>query len=394
MRGTGFATGSGDAPSRGSARRPDDDAPEATLRDTETRRYSFRARVLATAASILIALLLAEGAMRARQRIKYGTMSPAVHEAVIDDVSGLPIPVPGSDTGRIRIDSRGFRNDELEVPKPPGRIRLAFLGASTTFCAEASGNAATWPHLVCARLREAFPGADFDYVNAGIPGYSVELSQRNLEQRVRPLEPDVIVFYEATNDMSRDTRVLAEEAGIFSGSLDEPSWLAEMSVLWNWIEKNAKVRARMAGALEEEGNLRFDADTIALGFRDRLEQLLRSAKEVASVVAVPTFCWHVREDQPRERQVAACNTARYYMPWMSIDGMLRAERAYNRAIREAVAAAGVLLLDGEDEIPGDFDHFTDSVHFSDAGCRAMAERVSKRLIALPEIRALVDRKRS
>lgn len=362
------------------------------LRETKTRRYRFRTRILAVLASTLITLLLAEGAMRVRQRIKYGTTSPEVNDFVIDELSGLPIPTPGRDTGRIRIDSRGFRNDELQVPKPPARIRLAFLGASTTFCAEASGNAATWPHLVCDRLRRAFPGADFDYVNAGIPGHSVESIARNLEQRVRPLEPDVIVYYEVANDLSWDTRQLALKAGIFSGSVDEPSWLGRSSVLWSWIEKNAKVRMRMQGALEDEGKLEFDADTIALGFRDRLERFLRSAKEIAPVVAVPTFCWQVRADQPRERQVEACNTAFYYMPWMNVDRFLMAQQAYNRAIREAVAATGVHLLEGEAEIPGDRKHFADSVHFSDAGCRAMADRVAKRLIALPELRTLVDRK--
>jgi lysophospholipase L1-like esterase len=355
-----------------------------------TRRYSLRSKILAAILSLLVVLLLAEGAMRVRQWIKYGTSSPAVSECAKDASSGLFIPAPGSDTGRIKIDSRGFRNDELEVPKPPGRIRLVFLGASTTFCAEASSNSATWPHLVCERLRKECPGSDFDYVNAGVQGYSVEHSIRNLEHRVRPLEPDLIFFYEAANDLSCDTRTLALEAGLFSGNVDEPSCLAKISVVASWMEKNAKVRLRMRG-LESENQLRFDPDTLALGYRGRLLQLLRSAREVAPVVAVGTFCWQVRADQPRERQIEACNTAAYYMPWMNIDGFLSAQRAYNKAIREAAAATGAVLVEGEDEIPGDPVHFADSVHLTDAGCRAMAERVSTRILAMPEFRARLEK---
>ncbi|MFI5402450.1 MAG: SGNH/GDSL hydrolase family protein [Planctomycetota bacterium] len=355
-----------------------------------TRRYSLRSKILAAVLSLVVVLLLAEGAMRVRQWVKYGTSSPSVAQFAKHAPSGLCIPVPGSDTGRIKIDSRGFRNDELEVPKPPGRIRLAFLGASTTFCAEASSNSATWPHLVCERLRKGCPGHEFDYVNAGVQGYSVEHSIRNLEHRVRSLEPDLIFFYEAANDLSWDTRTLAIEAGLFSGNVDEPCWLSKISVVASWMEKNAKVRLRMRG-LESEDQLRFDPDTLALGYRDRLEQLLRAAHEVAPVVAVGTFCWQVRADQPRKRQIEACNTAAYYMPWMNIDGFLSAQRAYNKAIREAAAATGVALVEGEDEIPGDPVHFADSVHLTDAGCRAMAERVSKRILALPEFQALVGR---
>ncbi len=355
-----------------------------------TRRFSLRFRILARILCVLTVLLLAEGGMRVRQWVKYGTASPSVNDFAKDAPSGLCIPIPGSDTGRIKIDSRGFRNDELEVPKPAERIRLAFLGASTTFCAEASANGATWPHLVCERLRKECPGNEFDYVNAGVPGYSVEHSMLNLEHRVRPLQPDLIFFYEAANDLSWDTRVLALEAGLFSGSVDEPSWISKISVVASWIEKNVKVRLRMRG-LESENQLRFDADTLALGYRGRLEQLLRSAHEIAPIVAVGTFCWQVRADQPRQRQIEACNTAAYYMPWMNIDGFLSAQRAYNRAIREAAAATGAVLVEGENEIPGDPVHFADSVHLTDAGCRAMAERVSKRIVALPEFQALLKR---
>lgn len=353
-----------------------------------TRRFSLRCRILAAVLPLLVVLLLAEGAMRLRQWVKYGTSSPSVNDFAIDAASGLPTPVPGSDTGRIKIDSRGFRNAELAVPKPPGRIRLAFLGASTTFCAEASSNSATWPHLVCERLRKECPGNDFDYVNAGVPGYSVEHSMRNLEHRVRPLEPDLIFVYEVANDLSWDTRVLALEAGLFRGNVDEPSWLAKISVVASWMQKNAKVRLRMRG-LESENQLRFDPETLALGYRGRLEQLLRSAREIAPLVAVGTFCWQVRADQPRERQIEACNTAAYYMPWMNIDGFLSAQRAYNKAIREAAATTGAVLVEGENEIPGDPVHFADSVHLTDAGCRAMAERVSKRILAMPGFRALL-----
>ena len=52
---------------------------------------------------------------------------------------------------------------------------------------------------------------------------------------------------------------------------------------------------------------------------------------------------------------------------------------------------GAYLIDGEDEIPGDAAHFADSVHFTDAGCRAMAQRVAGRLEGAPGFQALFAR---
>ena len=46
-------------------------------------------------------------------------------------------------------------------------------------------------------------------INAGVPGYVVTESLKNLEHRVLPLEPDLVIYYEANNDMAIDTRALA-----------------------------------------------------------------------------------------------------------------------------------------------------------------------------------------
>ena len=53
-----------------------------------------------------------------------------------------------------------------------------------------------------------------DYVNAGVPGYGLDSVLRNLEHRVRPLRPEIIVIYEATNDLSFDTYELAKRLGL------------------------------------------------------------------------------------------------------------------------------------------------------------------------------------
>src|SRR2546422_11235550 len=70
---------------------------------------------------IVIGLLVIEGGVRLRQWIRYGTVHASVYQVVDDPRTGLTIPKPNLDTGRTRIDSRGFRNPEIQMPKPAGR---------------------------------------------------------------------------------------------------------------------------------------------------------------------------------------------------------------------------------------------------------------------------------
>ena len=173
-----------------------------------------------------------------------------------DASTGLNIPTPGLTLGAIRINSLGFRGPELAVPKPPATIRLAFVGASTTFCAEVSSNEMTWPHLVWQRLQTALAPAKFDYVNAGVPGWRVSHSLKNLNIRVAPLRPDVIVIYgHANNDLVFDSGELARRQGLATPRRPgEDGWLSRHSLLWSHLEKNLTIMLRQQHVQQTQGS--------------------------------------------------------------------------------------------------------------------------------------------
>lgn len=338
----------------------------------------------------VVALLLLEGAVRVRAWILYGTPD-RLHRMVVHAESGLKIPEPGRDFGAIRLDSRGFRNPELEVPKPEGRVRFAFVGASTTFCTEVSSNAATWPALVAAGLARAHPTADVDYVNAGVVGYLLAHIEKNLDVRVRPLAPDVVVLYEATNDLTKETRDQAIEQGVYHGHADEDDVLSRVSLLWHLVRKNLLARQRNAEAAEGRDRVRLDAARIEETYRARVRHAVEVARSVAPIVVVVTFSQRLRPGMSPEETRAACVTHAYYMPYMSAEGLIEGFEACNRAIRAAAAETGAILVEDEDSIPADAEHFADSVHFTDAGCRAQAERVLRALEGSPEVQRLLTR---
>ena len=348
-------------------------------------------RVVLVLAGIAVALGFAEAGVRVRQWWRYGAVF-SVNNFANDSRSGLRVLTPGETKGTrtdIRINSRGFRSPELEVPRPSTRVRLAFLGSSTTLCAEVSSNEATWPHLVWSGLKDKYRDSQFDYVNAGVSGYDVEDGILNLEHRVKVLKPDVIVIYEAANDLSHDTRMLANAQGIYQGRPVSQSWLAESSVLWFLVEKQLQIRERQRAAMSGRNRLVFEPAQLSRHFEGKLTEFVRASQGVAPVVALATFSHKVRQEQSKEEQLKAVNTSLYYNPYMTVEGLLAGFSEYNRVIREVAAHTKVILIDGEFEIPGDDKHFADSVHFTDAGSAAMADRVLKGLMRSEEFRALL-----
>lgn len=343
-----------------------------------------RSRLALAALMLLAGLPLAEGAVRLRQWVVHGR-SGSYYEFVTDPATGLRVPKPGDAGGRghqIHVNALGFRGAELEVPKPEGRVRLAFLGGSTTFCAEASADAATWPELVAAGLRARHAGRSFDVVNGGAAAFTTVQSLANLEGRIAPLEPDVVFIYHATNDLSHDSRQQALAAGLpGTGRLGE-SWLAQHSVAWELLEKN--LRAARPAADTGGPTLQLDLVALTQGFRANLTCLVQAAQARARSVVLVTFATRQRREQPPDVRRASSTTSLMWMPYMTVDGVLAGFEALNAVIREVAAAEGCVLVDGEHGIPGDAEHFADSVHFTDEGCRAQAERVLEALDAAPQ----------
>lgn len=371
--------------------------PQAASDPTRSQhKLSARSKIVlaaTVAATLAITLyLVAEALIRVRQYIRYGTTATADQLYQLDKDSGLRVPIAGLHVGRISTDGRGFRNPELGVPKPGGRLRIAFLGGSTTWCAEVQSNEHTWPYLVSSALAPEAAPAKIDYVNAGVSGFGVKHSLINLKQRVRALEPDVIVIYHGADDLILELNKLATAQKIPGASLGTPaatSWLSNHSVLWNLIDKNLQVMRAHRHISNGSALLQFDAATLGEEFRSGLIELVQQAKGMAKLVVLPTFSTRIRAGQTDDDQRDAIASALLYTPFMTHEGLVRGFARYNEIIRTVAKEHGALLVEGENEIAGSASHFIDSVHFNDAGSAAMAERVAKALKSSPRFADIV-----
>ena len=348
-------------------------------RMSPARRWTFIGT--ASLALFLVLFALAEGAVRVRAWLKHGQADVRIEDLYqFDEKIGLRLPKPGYKSSRLTINSLGFRSPEIAKAKPPETYCIAFLGGSTTFCAEVSSDEQTWPHLVVEGMKAAHPGRSFDYLNAGVPGYTTRQSRKRFGAEVSELDADLVVIYHATNDLSANSRKVARSQGLASEAGDkELLWLSRWSMLSYLVEKNLKVLNLQASADEQTNKLDADPLDLAAPFEEDLRSLVRSVKASGAQVALASFSTRLRRAQSQEKRTAAAVTALYYMPYMTPNSLLDAFDAYNQTIRRLAEEEGAIFVDLAEMVPADARHFTDSVHFSDHGARTVADVVSAEL---------------
>jgi hypothetical protein len=357
----------------------------------DTVRIPTKRKILYLGFVLVLLLGLCEGGLRLRSWLKYGTAAAGVRDAMLvrDEAAGLWVPRPGYEVKganiHIKINSLGFRGDEFSRTKLAGTFRIVCLGASTTFSAEASSNDAVWTHRLQEKLRQQYPGRQIEVINAAVGGYVADDNLRNLRHRVLALDPDLVIYYEANNEIVRDTRELAIRQGLIGENGErQPRWsvaLSKVSLLFDLAYKNLAIlaRSRDAGAGKLD-RVPPDLPNRFVGVLDQMRQEL-SARNIPFVLS--TFIVKYRRDQDRATQIANADVAFYYMPWMSIDGMLDAMDVYNAAILDYGRRAGLPVVDDRNAIPPDGSHFTDCMHLADPGNEIMAERFARFLTQLP-----------
>jgi hypothetical protein len=144
----------------------------------------------------------------------------------------------------LTTNSFGWRGPEVPLNKPAGRIRIAFVGASTTL--DAHGDPFSYPEYVGRWLQEwattRFPSVSFDVINAGREGVLSNSIAAIVRQEVLPLRPDLVVYYEGANQFWPNdfvTRPLERALRVLGGG----SGIAERSA----------IAARIRSALDRPG---------------------------------------------------------------------------------------------------------------------------------------------
>ncbi len=95
----------------------------------------------------------------------------------------------------------GYRGDDFPREKPENEFRIVAIGGSTTYSSRVSDNAHTYPAQLENLLQKQYNCPTVRVINAGMKGYTSFENLINLMFRVLDLAPDLVVIYQATNDV-------------------------------------------------------------------------------------------------------------------------------------------------------------------------------------------------
>jgi lysophospholipase L1-like esterase len=299
------------------------------------------------------------------------------------------------------VNAQRFRGDPIEVAKPAGVLRVFTLGGSTTLGVR-NGYDTTYPGILERMLRQRFSDRRVEVQNAASDWYTTAHTLVNYQLRVRRFAPDVVIAFEAVNDLCRS----------FS-----PSWWADgpfKADYSHYYGPLIRLRGLEAGFVDPPASNVFanlliwrrarelfgapsPYDVTPDGLR-RLRQALRPVP-VSEFVSLPSFRANIealvraiRSDghtlvlasQPflySESLTADDRAKLLFGPVFCAEGrtfpddasMAAGLRRFNEAAREIASANGVPFLDFEAAVPKDGRHFSDDVHMTAAANEILAK---------------------
>ena len=141
----------------------------------------------------------------------------------------------------VSINSRGFRTEEFTVPKPADAYRILNLGDSIAFGWEVRQED-TYGKRLEQMLASFDDGRRYEVINAGVPGWNLEMERDFLVQEGLGYEPDLILLdITVVNDIYGKGPAVAEDGDLFD-------WLRDHTYGWPFFTTQARfLMARQRG---------------------------------------------------------------------------------------------------------------------------------------------------
>jgi lysophospholipase L1-like esterase len=310
------------------------------------------------------------------------------------------------------VNAQGFRGDDVEIAKPPRTVRIFTIGGSTTM-GITNSYPDSYPFLLQQILQERHPDAKIEVQNAGTPWYTSGHALVSYIVRVRQYEPDLVIFFEAINDLVRsfsppwlasgDFRddyshylgPLARLLGPTSAIVDPPSSLLTWNLLVNWLRGNPdpfdgrhpENVANVASRMEATDSPNYRS---LPSFRRFSASIIHSVQSDGHAIMTASQPSLYREDLGADERrllwfgpLLAADHGRY----PSLKALVRGMELYNGAARDVAAEAGVPFIDFAGVVPKTIEYFVDDVHMKKEG-NALVARAAADAI---EASGLIDR---
>jgi hypothetical protein len=271
----------------------------------------------------------------------------------------------------------GFLGLKRTLAKPANTVRVACLGASTTY------GRFNWPHRLRTLLND---GSDadtrsYEVFNFGMAGYTSLESLINLAINVQDYAIDFLVIHHALNDlMPRLYPEMERDYGHFRKIYRPVGPLARFlnrhSALFVWVSQRLGVRHSLADATmtvndaNPENPFRpGELNPNTAIFRRNLETMIVLARGAGMRPVLTTMPYSLDPTKlPAEWAITHA---------VKVAGM----QEHNRIIREVAADRGVLLVDLDRHMTGIESYFFDHVHCDVPGRIEKANLIAAALLA-------------
>lgn len=278
--------------------------------------------------------------------------------------------------GLNRHNSLGFRGDESEVPKPKGRFRIVALGGSGTYTIKVKDYKKSFTALMERELKEKYSYENVEVINGGVGGYNSWESLINLQFRVLDLEPDLLVIYDAINDVHARLVVPQTYSGDNSGERKQwsrpPLSLWERSVLLRIANNRLKIFSMRHIGLEAYVN----ADTSYMYLREDPMRVLEENKPIyfqrnlENMIAIA-----------RQHKIGIVLSTWAHSPligdYVSLPPYQKGVAENNEVIRKVAGEQNVPLFDFAAVMPTDKKYWHDGRHVNELGSQLKAELFAK-----------------
>ena len=297
----------------------------------------------------------------------------------------VPKDVQRVDEPPLHINARGFRGAEIEMPKPSGRTRVAFLGGSHVF----DFHGGDWPASTGERLRAR--GYDIDVVNAGVPGHNSTDALTKLVTDLWTLELDFLFACHGWNDIKYFGRITPavpyRQNPPATPQIIRPDWRLHPTGADRLLAASAfyrLLRDRRIGFMSvEEGEDMWrptpptGGAINALGLEQlelNLELIAHAAERLGVRVA---FCKQVHLTSGSTGD--GVDVANYIRrnTGLSVEELERAYASVNRTVDRVAERTGSRVLDMRAAFSERPDAFRDPIHFNAQGSDRAAALVSE-----------------
>jgi hypothetical protein len=322
----------------------------------------------------------------------------------------------GWPTGTFTTNNLGYRGADVVATKPSNTFRIVFVGASTTMdhysfplsFADYVG------HYLNLWAKARGVDVTFETVNAAREGLQSEDIAAVVEQEIRPLSPDVVVYKEGANQFSAAKRLLTisgasrspiDQEFLRTGVVDDWPGLrfsaverrmrsvAARYVALGEIQKPAYVVNWPASVDEQlpdvtSADLPLDLPVI-LSDLDRIKILLRPGN---AAFAVSTFVWLVDDNLKVKASRIAERELYWYLNgnevlWpLRYHDIKRFATFQNVVFQRYCAVNDLQLVDLARWFPKDPELFIDAIHTSYAGIKVHGWITFLQLLPLVERR--------